>query len=227
MEASVIITYILTAYIVLMVVAVAGFFIGKTFWDQRRYKKNKEEVIGKVLCEFAPTSGGQVSRELLEEYQGIIKRPESTSKASFFMPIKKTEKTEFTEYHAVPEHEYLDVYPANAPEKQQVIVRKFYFNENDPSPRMPHDASRWNDERYIKISSAISKDARNEASLRVLTSEMSGIWASIENFINYLKRLPTMMILSLVNIGITAIAILFLYFVNQNVGKLASFWLGS
>ena len=216
----------MVAYVVLIVIGVAGFYIGKMWWDRRKYRLNKIEVIGKVLCEFAPISGGQVTRELLEEYQGIIKRPENTSKATFFMPAKATEKTEFTEYHALPEHEYLDVYPIDAARAQQVIVRKFYFNENDPSPRMPHDASRWTGERYIKVSSSISKDARNESSLRILTTEMSGVWTSIENAVVMLKKIPTVVLLTIVNIGITVLMGFFLFLINQNIGKLATFWLG-
>lgn len=227
METSVILSYILVSYMALAVVAVLGFFVGRMWWNQNRLKKNKIKVVGRCLCEFAPISGGQVVRELLEEYQGIIKRPEKMSRATQFLPTKPPENTEFTEYHTLPEHEYLDVWPENAPKQQQVIVRKFYFNENDPSPRMPHDAKRWDTDRYVKVSSAISKDARNEASLRVLTSEMSGIWGSIENLLGMLKKIPILVILVIVNIGVVAIVGIFIFMVNQNVGKLASFWLGS
>lgn len=198
------------------------------WWNANRLAKNKNESRGKIIAEFLPEHGGKVYRVLCEVYKMEVKQVQSQSRA-FFMAsafVKAPPKHSIDGYYALPEHDYLDQWPENAKPMQQVTLQKFYFTENDPCPKMPHDPSKWDSARYTAVTSAIAKLAKDESNLQVLVSEMSGVWQNIADFVQKLKMIPILMYM----IGGLALINLFTAFMvfqsNQGIQQLVKFLVG-
>jgi hypothetical protein len=161
-------------------------------WDRWRLGQHKKESKGKVICEFVPPNGGEAYWELCDQYKMEVRKVETKSRATFMTDAfyKAPAGHSVDAYYALPEHNYEDWWPKNARRVQQVKLTKYYFQENDPCPKMPHDPSKWDSERYIRITSAIAKLAKDESNLQVLVSEMSGVWQNIADFVQKLKWIP-------------------------------------
>jgi hypothetical protein len=199
------------------------------WWNANRLAKNKNDSRGKIIAEFMPEHGGKVYRVLCEVYKMEVKQVQSQSRA-FFMAssyAKAPKDHSIDGYYALPEHDYLDVWPENAKPVQQVTLQKFYFVENDPCPKMPHDPSKWDQARYIAVTSAIAKLAKDESNLQVLVSEMSGVWQNIADFVKKLQMIPILMYM----LGGLALINLFTAFMtfqnNQGIQSLVKFLVGS
>lgn len=213
-----------------LVVAVLGFlgFLFFLWWDRMRLAQHKAESKDRVICEFMPEHGGKVYRILCESYKMEAKKVETKSRATFFTDafVKAPKGHALDAYYLLPEHDYLEVYPLNARAAQQIILQKYYFVENDPCPKNPHDPSKWDADRYVRVTSAIAKLAKDESNLQVLVSEMSGVWQNIADFVTKLRLIPYV----LMAIGGLALVCIFTAFMifqaNQGVQQLVKFWVG-
>jgi len=204
LEASLLETPSLSFDILIMGMPIMGFFgvmilvlgVGALlfilWWDRMRLNQHKKETEGKIICEFVPENGGLAYWVLCSAYKMELRKVETKSRATFMTDafFKAPAGHAIDAYYPLPEHDYLDWYPRNARKVQQVKMQKYYFVENDPCPKMPHDPSRWDTERYIRITSAIAKLAKDESNLQVLVSEMSGVWQNIADFVQKLKWIP-------------------------------------
>lgn len=151
--------FIIVIMITGLVVAAMAFFM----WDRGKKSKNIKAIQGKVLLEIAPQFGGIVQRLLVEEFKGEAKVIEDKSRATFTVSstAKVPQGTSVVEYFLVPEHDYMDRWPETFFKSQQVVVTKYYFKENDPFPQMPHDASKWDDDRRTRITATMAKLAKD------------------------------------------------------------------
>lgn len=197
------------------------------WWNSYKLNKNKEATRNRVICEIVMEGGGRVRRELCEQYKMEAKKVETQSRATFMASAYiKPLSGSLDAYYLLPEHDYLDVWPLNARPAQQVNLQKYYFVENDPCPKMPHDPSRWDSDRYIRVTSAIAKLAKDESNLQVLVSEMSGVWQNIADFVQKLKMIPIIMYM----IGGLALINLFTAFMvfqsNNGIQQLVKFLVG-
>jgi hypothetical protein len=220
-----VVTFGVLLFITLVVLSALGFF----WWNANRLAKHKNDSRGKIIAEFLPEHGGRVYRVLCEVYKMEVKQVQSQSRAYFMASgfIKAPPSHAIDGYYALPEHDYLDQWPENAKPMQQVTLQKFYFVENDPCPRLPHDPSRWDADRYTRVTSAIAKLAKDESNLQVLVSEMSGVWQNIADFVQKLKMIPILMYM----IGGLALINLFTAFMvfqsNQGIQQLVKFLVGA
>ncbi len=191
-----------------LVVVVAGLLI-YYFWKHKKTQEHKQEAKGNVLLEFVDTFGGPVQRVLCEEYKGEAKKIEDQSRGMFTvnamakvkdMPISDRIGHSIDSYFLLPEHDYLDEWPYDVPEDERQVVKKFYFTKNCPWPNMPHDRSRWDQERYMKITANIAKNARNEVGLEYLVTAMTAPLRELIDRIKGLKHIPLILILNFVKI---------------------------
>jgi len=219
-----VVTFAVVLFIALIVFSALGFY----WWNSYKLSSNRKSTQNRVVCVIMSEGGGRVRRELCEQYKMEAKKVETQSRATFMASsyIRPTHGS-LDAYYLLPEHDYLDVWPINAKPAQQVILQTYYFKENDPCPQMPHDPSQWNTERYVRITSAIAKLAKDESNLQVLVSEMSGVWQNIADFVQKLKLIPIVMYM----IGGLALINLFTAFMvfqsNQGIQQLVKFLVGS
>jgi hypothetical protein len=210
-------------FITLIVFGILAFL----WWDRFKLNKNKQSTHNRVVVVIMGEGGGRVRRELCEVYKMEAKKVETRSRATFMASAYvKPVHGSMDAYYCLPEHDYLDAWPINARPAQQVILQTYYFKENDPCPQMPHDPSQWDTEKYVRITSAIAKLAKDESNLQVLVSEMSGVWQNIADFVQKLKLIPVVMYM----IGGLALINLFTAFMvfqsNQGIQQLVKFLVG-
>jgi hypothetical protein len=219
----------LTTFLLVMVFVLGvGIWLTFLMWDRTRLAKNKLESKDRVICEFMSESGGKVWRELLEKHKMEIKAVQTKSRAMFMADafIKAPKGHAIDAYYALPEHDYLDVWPMNARATQQVTLQKYYFVENDPCPKMPHDPKLWDTDRYLRITAAIAKLAKDESNLQVLVSEMSGVWQNIADFVKKLQMIP-LLLLAIGGLGLVCLFTAFMVFQsNQGIQQLVKFLVG-
>lgn len=199
------------------------------WWNSNRLAKNKQLSKGRVICEFMPEHGGKVWRELCDVYKMEAKKVETKSRAMFMTDayVKAPKGHALDAYYLLPEHDYLEVWPLDAKPVQQVILQKFYFVENDPCPKMPHDPAKWDADRYVRVTSAIAKLAKDESNLQVLVSEMSGVWQNIAEFVQKLKMIPYIL-LAIGGLGLVMLFTAFMTFQsNQGIQQLVKFLVGT
>jgi hypothetical protein len=215
------------------IICIIGLMVGIAliyfWWNSYRLSKNKAESKNRVVCEFLMDGGGKVRRELCEVYKMEAKKIETKSRATFFADsfVNAPKGHSLDAYFLLPEHDYLEVWPLNARPSQQVILQKYYFVENDPCPKMPHDPSKWSDERYVRITSAIAKLSKDESNLQVLVSEMSGVWQNIADFVQKLKLIQVIMFMVGANILINLFGAFMTFQGNQGIQSLVKFLVGS
>jgi hypothetical protein len=218
-------TFMVVVMISLAVLTALAYF----WWNNHKLSQNKKNTRGRIVAEFVSESGGKVWRELCEVYKMEVKKVENKSRAVFMADayINAPKNSSIDAYYVLPEHDYLEVWPLNAKPQQQVILQKYYFVENDPCPKMPHDPSKWDQARYIAVTSAIAKLAKDESNLQVLVSEMSGVWQNIADFVQKLKMIPILMYM----LGGLALINLFTAFMvfqsNQGIQQLVKFLVGA
>jgi len=194
--------------LILLITGIVLFLLFYFWWQGYKRNQNLLQAKGKVLCEFTDPSGGlPVRRILCEAFKGEIKTIEDKSRALFTTDAyaKAPKGHAIDSYYLLPEHDYLDVYPYGVKPSQQIMVKKFYFQVNDPCPRIPHDSNRWDAERYTRVTSAMAKLAKDESNLQVLVSEFSGLWSQLSEMVAKLKQLPLLLIVSLASIFISFI----------------------
>jgi hypothetical protein len=198
------------------------------WWNSYKLSKNKQATQNRVVAVILSEGGGRVRRELCEVYKMEAKQVETRSRATFMASAYvKPVHGSMDAYYCLPEHDYLDVWPINAKPSQQVLLQTYYFKENDPCPQMPHDPSQWNTERYVRITSAIAKLAKDESNLQVLVSEMSGVWQNIADFVQKLKLIQVIMIMVGGNILVTLFTAFMVFQSNQGIQSLVKFLVGS
>jgi hypothetical protein len=215
------------AFVLFISLGVFGFlFI--LWWDRWRLNQHKRESAGKIICEFVPENGGLAYWVLCAAYKMELRKVETKSRATFMTDafFKAPKGHSIDAYYPLPEHDYLDWYPRNCRQVQQVKLQKYYFVENDPCPKMPHDPSRWDTERYVRITSAIAKLAKDESNLQVLVSEMSGVWQNIAEFVQKLKMIPILMY-CIIGLALINLFTAFMVFQSNNgIQQLVKFLVG-
>ena len=219
-----VVTFGVVLFISLIVLSALGFL----WWNSFRLSKNKQATQNRVVAVILSEGGGRVRRELCEVYKMEAKQVETRSRATFMASAYvKPVHGSMDAYYCLPEHDYLDVWPINAKASQQVLLQTYYFKENDPCPQMPHDPSQWNTERYVRITSAIAKLAKDESNLQVLVSEMSGVWQNIADFVKKLNLITILLYM----VGADILISLFTAFMgfqnNQGIQALVKFLVGS
>jgi len=156
------------------------------------------------------------------------KKVETKSRATFFTDafVKAPKGHALDAYYLLPEHDYLEYYPLSARPAQQILLQKYYFVENDPCPKNPHDPSKWDADRYVRVTSAIAKLAKDESNLQVLVSEMSGVWQNIAEFVQKLKMIPYIL-MAIGGVGLVVLFVAFMVFQsNQGIQQLVKFLVG-
>jgi hypothetical protein len=187
--------------LVAIIVALLSWQLLRYMWNARQRNKHILEAKGKVLLEFTDNHGGKVERVLCTEFKGEARKEEHESRGTFTIQnMAKVPGHSIDCYFLLPEHDYLDTYPYDVPECQQIQIKKFYFTKNCPWPNIPHDASKWDTERYVKVTSTMAKLAKDESNLQVLVSEMSGIWEPMMKALEQLKHMSMIKILGFVQI---------------------------
>lgn len=219
---------VVTFFAVLAVTLAVLAFLFFLWWDRMRLNQHKAESKDRVICEFMPEHGGKVYRILCESYKMEAKKVETKSRATFFTDafVKAPKAHALDAYYLLPEHDYLEFYPLSARPAQQILLQKYYFVENDPCPKNPHDPSKWDADRYVRVTSAMAKLAKDESNLQVLVSEMSGVWQNIAEFV---KKLSLIQIL-LYMVGADILVDLFTAFMgfqaNNGISQLVKFLVG-
>jgi hypothetical protein len=210
-------------FISLIVLTALIFF----WWNSYKLSKNKQATQNRVVAVILSEGGGRVRRELCEVYKMEAKQVETRSRATFMASAYvKPVHGSMDAYYCLPEHDYLDVWPINAKPSQQVTLQTYYFKENDPCPQMPHDPKAWDTERYVRITSAIAKLAKDESNLQVLVSEMSGVWQNIAEFVQKLKLIQVIMIMVGANILINLFGAFMTFQASNGVSQLVKFLVG-
>jgi hypothetical protein len=220
---------IATFVVVLVIVLIVFIALIYFWWNSSKLAKNKEKSRGRIIAEFMPEHGGKVWRELCEVYKMEVKKVETKSRAMFMTDafIKAPKGHALDAYYCLPEHDYLEVWPLDAKPAQQVILQKYYFVENDPCPKMPHDPSKWDKDRYVTVTSAIAKLAKDESNLQVLVSEMSGVWQNIAEFVQKLKLIQVIMIMVGGSILVNLFTAFMVFQSNQGIQQLVKFLVGT
>ena len=217
-------TFAVVVFVTLIVFGALAFF----WWDRFKLNKNKQSTQNPVVCVIMSEGGGRIRRELCEVYKMEAKKVETQSRATFMASAYvKPLHGGLDSYYCLPEHDYLDAWPINARPAQQVILQTYFFKENDPCPQMPHDPSSWDTARYIRITSAIAKLAKDESNLQVLVSEMSGVWQNIADFVKKLNLITILLYM----VGADILISLFTAFMgfqnNQGIQALVKFLVGA
>ena len=220
---------IITFFAILAIVLGVLGFLFFLWWDRMRLNQHKAESKDRVICEFMPEHGGKIYRVLCESYKMEAKKVETRSRATFFTDafVKAPKGHALDAYYLLPEHDYLEYYPLSSRPAQQTLLQKYYFVENDPCPKNPHDPSKWDAERYVRVTSAIAKLAKDESNLQVLVSEMSGVWQNIAEFVQKLKLIQVIMIMVGANILINLFGAFMTFQSNQGIQQLVKFLVGA
>jgi hypothetical protein len=221
---------IVTFILVLVIVVLLGWQLSKYMIDAKKREKNIAEAKDSVLIEFTDDHGGKVERVMCKEWKGEARKEEWDSRGTFTVQNQARIKDfkhlsgyrmthSIDSYFLISEHDHLDEYPYDVPETQRILIKKFYFTKNCPWPNIPHDAKKWDTERYVRITATMAKLAKDESNLQVLVSEMSGVFEPMLKAIEWLKSLPLIKILAFIQLG----ALLIIGFLSyQNMSALSN-----
>jgi hypothetical protein len=201
------------------IVGVVGCFILFAFWQwwqNKKRAKNFEASKGHILIEFLPENGSiPVDRVLCEEHKGAVKKIERSGRMFstnlFARPKDKSIDKMLDEYYLLPEHDYKDYWPYGARSSQQVSITKYYFKINDPCPYMPHDMSRWDTEKYARLTATLSRTSKDDVDSEMMMKELKGAYTSIENMVSKLKYIVVILIIVIAGLFVSGVGAFMAY----------------
>ena len=207
-------TFVLVCIIILLL----GIMAGRLWWDRHKRDKNIKDAKDSVLLEIAPMQGGRVHRVLAKQFQGEAKEHTNEAKETFLISwFAKPEGSNIEPYQLWPGFEYMDVWPLDAPESQQVPVMKWYFLEGDPAPKMPHDEEKYNVERVTRTTTAFSRLGRETAVASTMLGQFSGFFQDLIAALPMLKKINIVFILEIVILVGIAACLYFQFTGNQTL----------
>jgi len=198
------VTFFLVLGIGLVVFCFCAYFVGRMFYYDWLRKKIRKALEGKVQGVIIGV-GKPIQRVLMEEFKGEARVVTAKNRATFTVAnfAKAPEGVGAIDtYYLLEEHDHLDFFPLDKPKAVQQLIKTYIFNENDPCPKVPHDPSKWDTERYTKITSTIATLSKEESNLQILVSDMAKHWKDFTDLLMYVKKLSLIQILLFVLIGV-------------------------
>lgn len=182
----------------------------------------------KLLCEFCSPEG--ITQQLCEVFKGQVKKEEAGSRATFNInkfvkPKNQPMETSIDTYFVLQDHCFPCQWPEGKPPSQQVTVMKTHYLINDPMPKITGSMD-WNTEKYDRTTSALAKYAQDEKSMQVLVTEVTGTWKQIEQFVEYLKKVPFVLYASLASLLFNAACAAFIWMARGDIAKIWAFLKG-
>lgn len=213
--------------IVIIVPSIAAIILW-LWYNQKQRSSHTAQARGKLLCEFCSPEGAY--SVLCDVWKGQVKKIESSSRASFtvdrMVKAPKGHDQSIDVYYVLQDHCFPVRWPEGKPATQQIIVMKTHYLVNDPVPKITYNPDKWNPEVYDRTTSALAKYAQDEKNMQILVSELGGIWRKVEEFINYLRRVPLILIIELVLALLIIITIFFAYRASANSAAIINFLTG-
>lgn len=181
----------------IVALAVAILVVFYILWRKgKRHTVVLEKVKGKLLCEFCSPEGAYTV--LCDVWKGAVKKIEDKSRGTFliskFVKAKEIPGEHSVDlYWVIQDHCFPYRYPEGRPYEEQTVVMKTHYVVNDQMPKITCNPA-WTQDLYYKTSAALGKLALDEKNMQMLVSELGGVWAKAEEFLNYLKRVPLILI---------------------------------
>jgi len=194
---------------IIAAVVVVASIIGFLWYKRKSHITSLTETHGKLLCEFCSPEG--INSVLCEVWKGQVKKIEDKSRGTFLVSrfIKSKDiggEHSIDLYWVLHDHCFPYRYPEGKPYEEQTVVMKTHYLVNDPMPKITYRPDRWNPDKYDRTTAALGKYAQDEKNMQVLVSWLGGMQERIEAFVNYLKRVPLILLGVGINILITIIA---------------------
>lgn len=212
---------LITFALVVIIFILLGIIAAFSIFNEHRRMKNLEFVKkgDKVLLEIVPMSGNKVLREVVESFQGEAKKIEHVTKGTFLVTkFAKSENLEAPEpYQLWPGCGVLDDYPYDAPEKQRIPIVKYYFNEGDPAPKMYRDPKEYDTDRVTRTTTAMARLHGETRFAEVMLGQFSGFFDKFFAALPHLQKIPLLIILNIVTIGLLIVSIYFSFSANSGI----------
>jgi len=210
-------TFILVCVIVLLL----GIIAGRLWWDRHKRDQNIKNAKDSVELIIVPIEGGKIKRVLAKAYQGEAKNATDEDKATFLQNwFAKPEKSNVEPYQLWADFNYMDTWPPDAPESQQVPVMAWFFHEGDTAPKLPHDAERYNVERVTKQSTAFSRYSREVSVAATMLGQFSGFFNDLIASLPLLKKINWVFIMQIVTCAGIAALVYFAFTTNGNIATI-------
>lgn len=197
--------FIIGIVVIVVLVGAIGGWIFKLMYDRKQREKNQLATVGHVVGEFLPENGGTARFLLVETFKGEARKIEENNRVLFTRlfakPPSEIEGQNIDSYLLMPEHDWDIWWPIGKPKAQQVSMKMYKWIVNDPIPKIPHDAKKWDEDRYFIVSSSMYHNAKEESVTNIIVSKQSQNWKDIRDLVRYAKGLPFMKILQFVTIG--------------------------
>ena len=212
---------VMTASLVLIIMALLGYIAGRLWWDRYKRNKNIEDAKDSVELIIVPIEGGKIRRVLAKAFQGEAKEITNESKGTFLNTwFAKPEKGEVEPYQLWAGFNYTDDWPQDAPESQRVPVMAWFFHEGDTAPKLPHDEERYNVDRVTKQSTAFSRYSRETSVAATMLGQFSGFFNDLIASLPLLKKINLVFIMQIVTCAGIAALVYFAFMNNGNVATI-------
>lgn len=192
------------------------------WYNQRQKRIHEEKAKGKLLCEFCSTEGAFAI--LCDVWKGMVRKVEHANRGTFTSDrwVKAPKGVDqFTDiYLVLQDHSYPVRWPEGKPWAQQITVMKTHYLVGDPIPKITYNPDKWSKEVYERTTTAIMKYAFDERTMQVITNAMGDVEGRIDKFLDYLKRVPLILVIELVLALLIIIDIFFSYSASSGIGTM-------
>lgn len=217
-------------WIAIITIAVAFFiwYFIRLIRQRRERERHQLEMKHNVVGMFLPRYGGLAQFRLCKEEKGEVvdvltddgRTIRSTGKKSTPFDV---EGNVIDHYLPMEEHDYQIEWPLDKPKAVRITAPLFIWQLNDPRAKVPHDASKWDEQRYRDVTAKQFRQSKDEKDLDMIQMSAAGILSKLQGFEQALKRIPTVVLLSMINLGWGVLMGLVLYWIKSDIGVIRHF----
>lgn len=202
--------------------------------ERRKREYNRKSTENRVLCEFT-TMEGYAYQKLCVSRKGRIKSyidPRTKKEISLgddeiIAPdghsVKDLAGNNLDCYFTWAECSYWVDYPEGSPKSQQIKIKKFYYKENDPFPKIKHGTDEYSRKEEYELTARLSSLAQEEKNMEVIVGELNKAFEKWEKILEQVKYIKLIMIgffiLAFLTFGSIVISVMNM----GNIGKILTY----
>jgi hypothetical protein len=215
-----------------IIIASVGGYIFYLQWTKHRLDQARKLSQNKVLCEFTTTEGyayqrlcvsrkGQIRSYIDPRTKKEVNLGDDEIVAPEGHNVKDSASNKLDVYFTLAECSYLIDWPEGRPKSQQIKLKKFYYKENDPLPKIKHGEEYSPKEEFI-ITARLAALAQEEKNMEVIVGELNKAFEKWEKILEQVKYIKFIMIGFFVLAFLTFGSIVISVMNMGNIGKLVT-----
>lgn len=199
----------------LVVGAIAAYVLWSEI-NRRKREFNRKYANNKVLAEFT-TVEGNAYQKLCVVNDGQIKTylEKGTEHPLADLIVDKSDQVKPIEAYIVrADCSYLIDWPEGARPQHQVKIKKLYYKENDPQPKIRHSGEELSKKDEMLLTAKILGTSQEEKELAIITGEMSKAFEKWEKILEKVKWIPIIALLAGGGIFISLVGAVLIFLTN-------------